>query len=144
MPEVWCYFDECIYCKADRCTAEIVEINDEGVCDGYQSFLNTPEYRHKYYIAVKDINQKPAKALRQGKLIEINGVKFYTQSNPYVPEKYTNLTHERTGYAVGTVTFLRAHFDLFLKRQESAPNVDTFPLAEWDENKRAYICVKEA
>ncbi len=144
MPEIWCYTADCRYCKNDRCTAEMVEIDDEGACDTFESFLTTEEYNHSYYIAVRTESKEPAKAVKKGRLVEINEIMFFTESPPLAPESETYITHARTGLTCGTVAFIKANFDKFMKAQESVANIETLPLAEWDEKKRKFILIKEA
>ena len=67
MPTIWCYMENCRYLKNNECTAQMVEIDDDGSCSTFEDYLQTAEYQNEYYIAVKAQNGKPARALKKGK-----------------------------------------------------------------------------
>ena len=143
MPTIWCYNEHCIHCKNDNCIANVVEVNEDGECDTFENYLDTEEYRQKFYIAVKTENGICAKAVKYGKKLDINGVTFYTQSPPNESEEYIRITHGRTGYRCLTVSAVKAKFDLFIKRQEQVQSVHELPLAEYDARNREYYLVNE-
>lgn len=143
MAKIWCYKDDCIYCQNGECNSEMIELDDNGVCDTFDTYFSLAEYSNEYYIAVKTGNKKVGKAVKFGKKIEINGIAFYTESHPKATDGEMFITHGRTGLGCGTVKFIKENFDKFMKMQERVVSVETLPLATFDEKERKYFLTEE-
>lgn len=144
MAQVFCEFDDCTHNKSGLCDREAIFIGDyEPPCSSYFSYLDTDEYQTEYYIAVKMENGKRGKgirngkAIKKGKQIEYNGYTFFTSDRTDVDEDF-GITEKRTGYHCGTFKTLKDHWELFLKTQSLVPNVEDYPLCEYNEKSGQY------
>jgi hypothetical protein len=75
-----------------------------------------------------------------GKRIEYNGRVFFTSDRITEDGDYT-LTDAETGCAAGAYKKLEQRFDKLCELAKSFPNVNTFPLVEWDNG--GYVLVEE-
>lgn len=139
MPKIFCANTDCTGCKDYLCIREFISIgeNEDGVCEDYEYYLDTAEYQTEFYICVKAKGGKRAKAIKKGKQIQYNGVIFYTTE-----KDITTVTDSVTGL-LGTFAALQdpEMWKKYLEIKKTTPNVQTLPLAEWDEKSREYIIV---
>ena len=149
MAQVFCGFYNCINNKGGLCDREQIfigdysNIYDEPPCSSYSSYLDTPEYQTEYYIAVKMEKGKRGKAtkcgkaIKKGKQIEYNGYTFFTSDKTNDDDDF-EVTEKRTGYQCGIFKKLKDNWELFLKTQSIVPNVEDYPLCEYNEKSRQY------
>ena len=133
---VFCNNDDCIHEKCGQCTKEAVMIGEiyDGGCGDFYHYIDTDEYDNIYYKAVKTKDCKHAKTkVYRGKRIEYNGYVFYTEGRVIDDRFY--VTEARTGYFIGEFSSLKSpsRWELFVKREKEIPNVETLPLAEWND-----------
>ena len=143
MPKIFCANTDCTGCKDYLCIREFISIgeNEDGVCENYECYLDTVEYQNEFYICVKAKGGKIAKALRKGKQIQYNGAIFYTTDKDTTPE-YMTVTDAYTGKAGLLASLQKPNlWEKYLEIKKTTPNVQTLPLAEWDEKSREYIIV---
>ena len=100
------------------------------------------QYKAEYFIAVNTKDKRRGRAAKRGKKITINGIEFFTDSPPLEGENAIYITHARTGLACGTVELVKKHWEQFIKAQEKVADINTLPLAEYDEKSRKYL-IKE-
>lgn len=133
---VFCTNNDCIHEKCGECTKETItvsEIYDEG-CEDFFHYFDTDEYNNCYYKAVKTKDGKQAKTkVYRGKRIEYNEYVFYTDAR-VIDDKDFCVTEARTGFGVGNFDKLKTPsiWKLFVEREKGIPNVETLPLAEWN------------
>ena len=145
MTIIYCQNEDCKYCDPDLfiCTRNIVSVGEffECGCEEYESYLDSEEYREKYFIAVK-VGEVLAKAVKYGKKIELKGRVFYTQDR--AKEFGENrITDKRTGYSVGTVKRLDDLWDKYLETEKTLPDVESYPLAIYDTRTHNYKLVEK-
>jgi hypothetical protein len=97
-------------------------------CDDYLSFLDSDEYRDKFYKAVKTDDNKTAKAVDFGKKIELNGRVFFTKCKIMEDESHT-VTDKRTGLLVRSIAWLKENWERFLELEQKVADVDSLPYA---------------
>lgn len=128
---------DCIHCGkySYHCQKDIVSVGEDYAygCDDYISYLDSDEYKEKFYKAVKTKDGKVAKVIAYGKKIEFNGRVFFTTDKVDTgganeDESYV-VTEERTGYLIGTFAFAKDHFEKFLEREKEIPDVKSYPRA---------------
>lgn len=142
MPSVWCYNEECKYLKDNECMADMIELDEYGACGTFENYKDDKEYKAEYFIAVNTKDKRHGRAAKRGKKITINGIEFFTDSPPLEGENAIYITHARTGLACGTVELVKKHWEQFIKAQEKVADINTLPLAEYDEKTRKYL-IKE-
>lgn len=144
MTFVSCHNTECIHCdmKDYHCTKTSIAVGEhfDGGCIDLEPYYNSEDYSHKYYICVKTKSGELAKAVKYGKRIEYNDRVFLTTER-ITEYRECNLTDAVTGYGVGMYRNLEERFPAICEKAKSVPNVETLPLAEWDNG--GYILVKE-
>ena len=133
---VFCNNDDCIHEKCGQCTKEAVRIGEiyDGGCEVFSHYIDTDEYDNIYYKAVKTKDSKRAKTkVYRGKRIEYNGYVFYTEGR--VIDDSFCVTEARPGYFIGEFSSLKipSRWEFFVKREKEIPNVETLPLAEWND-----------
>ena len=128
---------DCLHCDkySYHCLKDIVAVGEDYTygCEDYISYLDSDEYKEKFYKAVKTKDGKVAKAVAYGKKIEFNGRVFFTTDRVNTggvneDETYT-VTEERTGYLIGSFAILKDRFEKFLEIEREIPDVDSYPLA---------------
>lgn len=140
MTRVYCTNVECLHNDGCMCSLDTISVGDDyGFgCDDYEDYLDKPEYQTEFFIRVKAVDGKEAKAFRCGKKIEYCGYVFYTTDN----EKTTDITvtEERTGMGCGY--FERLKDPKWFKRFEEAckkiSDVEDLPLTEYNSKTRKY------
>lgn len=142
MPSVWCYNEECKYLKDNECMADMIELDEYGACGTFENYKDDKEYKAEYFIAVNTKDKRHGRAAKRGKKITINGNEFFTDSPTLEGENAIYITHARTGLACGTVELVKKHWEQFIKAQEKVADINTLPLAEYDEKTRKYL-IKE-
>ncbi len=142
MPSVWCYNEECKYLKSNECMADMIELDEYDACSTFENYKDDKEYKAEYFIAVNTKDKRRGRAAKRGKKITINGIEFFTDSPPLEGENAIYITHARTGLACGTVELVKKHWEQFIKAQEKVADINTLPLAEYDEKSRKYL-IKE-
>jgi hypothetical protein len=137
MTRVICSNYDCLHCDkySYHCQKDIVAVGEDYTygCEDYISYLDSDEYKEKFYKAVKTKDGKVAKAVDYGKKIEFNGRVFFTTDKVYTggvneDESYT-VTEERTGYLIGNFARLKDYFEKFLELENKIPDVASYPLA---------------
>ena len=145
MTKVFCTNTDCVSCEDYNCTKEFISIgdNEEFICQDYQNYRDTAEYQDEFYIAVKTKDGKKAKAVKKGKKIECNGVIFYTTEKDITSESIM-VTDKKTGLLCRLDMLQKpAMWEKYLEISKTTPNVQTLPLAEWNEKSREYIIKDE-
>lgn len=136
MLRVGCSNDNCIHNKNGFCNFDgCINVGDEFYCgcDEYLSYLNTPEYNERYFIARAEKEELPRHRVEKyGRKICFKGFIFYTQNHNY-EDDITNylVTEERTGYYCGTINDLQKPelWQKFVENIKSIPSVMDLPLA---------------
>lgn len=144
MTKVYCSNYDCKHCDTEGCcTLDIVAVGDdyEYGCDDYSAYYDSPEYGEKYYKAVFTVDKVKAKAEAYGKKIEYNGRTFYTGDKVTEDDDFF-VTDERTGLAI-KFSYLKKHWVTYLEVEKQYPDVDTLPLAVFDEKRRKFKLVEE-
>lgn len=144
MPKVYCTNSECTGYVDGECIKDYISIGDNeyDICEDYECYRETAEYQHEFFICVKAKDGRTAKAVKEGKLIEYKGVAFYTTDDDRRPD-FMNVTDIRTGLGMSFAMLQdEKWWQMYLKQSKKQPDVQTYPLAEWDERSRAYI-IKE-
>lgn len=143
MTLVSCGNTECIHCDMTdfHCTKSYISVGDgfDCGCNDLEPYYNQPDFCVKYYKCVKTKNGELGKCKCYGKRIEFNGRVFFT-SDRITDDGSYQLTEAVTGYAVGMFKQLDQRFCKMCEIAESIPNVETLPLAEWDND--GYILVE--
>lgn len=130
---------DCIHCNkySSQCQKDIVSVGEDYAygCDDYISYLDSDEYKEKFYKAIRTKDGKVAKVIAYGKKIEFNGRVFFTTDKVDTggvdeDESYV-VTEERTGYLIGTFAKVKDCFEKFLEREKEIPDVKSYPLAIW-------------
>lgn len=131
MTTIYCTNVDCVHYDVNSftCKQNAVTIGDGYTygCDDFIHYADNEEYSNEHYIAVK-AEGEVAKAVEYGKKFVINGITFYTTDR--TDDDSFRLTHERTGYSVGTKERLMKSWDKFLEIEKTLPDVETLPLAE--------------
>lgn len=135
MTEVVCGKDNCQYSNGGTCTLSLIELDGNGNCMDFMDFLKKPEYQTEYFIVVRACDNKLGRARRFGRKIVINGVDFFTNNSPSSNENHTYITHGRTGYACGTVKYIKENFEEFMRLQHDKPDVMSLPLVDLTRQK---------
>lgn len=138
---VYCENTECIHYDHTNfiCTKSAITLSpyrDEG-CDDFESYLETEEYKNKYYAAIA-VDGVKAKEVRQGKKIEYNGRVFFTEDRVTDDEEY-KLTDGRTGFMCGTFKSLKIRWEKLLEAEKGLPDVRSYPLAIRADNGKCKI-----
>lgn len=142
MLTVGCMLEDCIHNKEGFCNFEgHINIGEQYYyfCDEYSSYLNTPKYKERYFIARSATDELPKHRIEQyGRKIEYKGFTFFTQSHNYQDDimQYV-LTESKTGYHCGTLTELQKpeRWKVFVESVKNTPDVMELPLAEMHEGK---------
>jgi hypothetical protein len=121
-----------LHCNPKTCECEktFISIGEEFEvgCDDYECFLETEEYRHKFYIAVKTDDNKVARAVDFGKKVELNGRVFFTKERIMEDESHT-VTDKRTGLLARSISWLKDNWEKFLELEKKVVDVESLPLA---------------
>lgn len=149
MTKIKCTNYDCVYCEKYSCLCQrnFVAIGDEYTygCEDYISYLDTDEYKERFYRAVKTKDGKVAKATDFGKKIEFNGRVFFTtdkvDTNKVNEDDAYAVTEERTGYLMGDFAYLKNDFEKFLEAEKKIPDVKNYPLAVRAEG--GYVIAKK-
>lgn len=145
MTFVTCENLDCIHCDATdyHCTKTYIRVGDgfDCGCNDLEPYYNSPDYGEKYHKCVKTKSGEIGKCVCYGKRIEYRGRVFFT-SERVTEDGYYILTDAETGYNSGIYSKLEQRFDALCEKAKSIPNVESLPLAEWDNG--GYILVKEA
>lgn len=144
MKMVICGNYDCLYCDGQyKCQKDVISVGEEYSygCDDYMSYLDTDEYKAKFYKAILTKDSKTAKVVDYGKRIEFNGRVFYTKDQVTEGDESYRLTDERTGLFVSTMAYLSDNYEKFLEREKEYPDVESLPLAKQTLNR--YVLDKE-
>ena len=144
MPEIWCQQEDCKNLHCDRCTAKMIEIDDDGTCSTFEDYRETPEYQEEFFKAVRTHDGEPGRVKCKGKRITVNGVDFYTQSSPNCSLEHITVTHAFSGFFCGNLKELQEQWSEFMKTNAPTTDVHSFPIAEFDEESREYFIKKES
>lgn len=145
MPRVYCANSDCIGCVDGECIRDFISIGDNecDICEDYESYRETAEYQHEFFMCVKAKDGRTAKAVKKGKLIEYKGVVFYTTDNDRRPD-FMDVTDKKTGLRISFALLQdEKWWQRYLEASKIRPDVQSYPLAEWDERSRKYI-IKES
>lgn len=150
MTKIFCQNTDCINFDDHSwtCKSECVTIGEEFLCscDEYKSYRDSSEYLEKHFIAVRaydsEGNKVAARALEFGKRIEYKGVIFFTRDRVREDDSH-RLTHEKTGYDVGTMSQLKDRWEKFVEKAKELPDIESLPLAMYDRNKYKYYLVEK-
>lgn len=148
MITIICSNYDCIHCDkySYHCQKDIVAVGNDYTygCKDYISYLDSDEYKEKFYKAVKTKDGELVKVVDYGKKIEFNGRVFFTTDKVGTgkvneDESYF-VTEERTGYLM-SFDVLKDRFEMFLEREKKIPDVKSYPLAIWDNG--GYVLAKK-
>lgn len=132
MTRVICSNYDCLHIdpKSCYCQKDVISVGEDYTygCDDYISYLDSDEYREKFFKAVRTRDGKKAKAVDYGKKIEYNGRVFYTKDRASDDESY-GLTDGRTGLLLRPLAWLKDNYDRFLELEKKEPDVESLPLA---------------
>lgn len=130
---VFCDTYDCLYEKNGQCTRDIMWVED-GVCTDFEAYIETKDYKNSYYEAIKTEKGIVAKRLCEiGKLVEYQGLTFYTKDKVVENDDDIWLTEQTTGLGV-SLKRVKENFDMVLTVVQNAPKLETLPLARKDEN----------
>lgn len=130
---VFCDTYDCLYEKNGQCTKSQIFVED-GVCDDFEDYQETEDYKNSYYEAIKTEKGMVAKRLCEiGKLVEYQGLTFYTKDKVVENDYDIWLTEQTTGLGV-KLERVRENLDMVLMVVQNAPKLETLPLAIKDEN----------
>ena len=145
MPRVYCNNTECTGYVDGECIKDYISIGDNecDVCEEYEKYNETADYQHEFYKCVRAKDGRIAKAVAKGKPIEYNGVIFYTTDDDRRPD-FMMVTDVKTGMGIHFAILQDENWwQSYLGEVQKHPDVQGYPLAEWDEQSREYI-IKES
>lgn len=148
MTTIICSNYDCIHCDkySYHCQRGVVSVGADYTygCDDYISYLDSDEYKEKFYKAVKTKDGEFAKVVDYGKKIEFNGRVFFTtdrvDTGKVNEDESYSVTEERTGYLM-RFDMLKDCFEMFLEHEKKIPDVKSYPLAIWDNG--GYVLAKK-
>ncbi len=145
MTRVYCLNVDCAYLDSDTglCGCSCITIGDEYECgcENYEPYNESPDYQEEFYIAVYAENKVKARAKAKGKKIIYEEREFFTRDT-ILASDFFNVTDKRTGLAVG-FSYLKSHWEKYLEAEKNYPDVETLPLAVFDEHSQKYKLVEE-
>lgn len=132
MTSIWCSNADCRYCSpyTNQCEKNMVSVGDDYTygCDDYECYLDSDEYREKFWKAVRTIDKKAAKAVDYGKRIELNGRVFFTKEKIMDDESHT-VTDQRTGLLARSPAWLKDNWEKFIELEKKIVDVESLPIA---------------
>jgi len=145
MTRVNCFNCDCVHFDSDTgvCNCSCIAIGDEYECgcDEYKPFYESHDYQEDFYIAVLTKNKVRARAKVKGNKIIYKEREFFTRDK--ISESGTFIvTDKRTGLSVGFL-YLKEHWEQYLEIEKDYPDVETLPLAVYDEESGKYKLVEE-
>lgn len=124
MANICCENTDCIYCaQGGSCQYKFdIYIGDNyyAGCSEYSDYSESKDYQAEYWKAfhVKGQKDKLERRKAMGKLIMINGKKFFTEDNPNLNEENMRVTDGETGAFVGYISRLKNNWELYIKRAQ--------------------------
>ena len=91
---IFCRVDDCVYMENGFCKRGDISIDEDLECEDYQSYLDTEEWKKPFWKRMQDRdNNCVCRVKYYGKEIEINGRKFFAESNRASSSRSLNVTH---------------------------------------------------
>lgn len=124
MANICCENTDCIFCAQDgSCLYKFdVRISDNyyAGCSEYSDYMESKDYKTEFWKAfkVKDQECKSERKKAFGKLIMINGRKFFTEDNPNFDEENTRVTDGELGTFAGCISNIKNNWDRYMERSQ--------------------------
>lgn len=147
MANIRCENTDCVFCSQDRsCLYQfdiwIGDIYYAG-CSEFSAYGREEDYQTEFWKAfgIKGQEGKSERRKATGKLIMINGRKFFTEDSPNYDEENMRVTDGELGTFAGYISRIKNNWDCYLKRaQEFAKNnysnVLELPIAAEEEQNK--------
>ena len=134
---IFCRVDDCRYFENGFCKRGDISIDEDLMCEDYESYLDTEEWKKPFWKRMLDKdNNCICRVQYYGKEIEYNGRKFFAETK----SEYAYLTDELTGMGSGTIEFIKNNFDKVLEAVNRVEiPLQELPVATYDEKKRVFI-----
>lgn len=145
MANIYCENTDCIYCNQDKsCQYKfdiwIGDIYYAG-CSEYSDYSESEDYQAEYWKTLRKKNQegKYERQKARGKLVMINGRKFFTEDNPNLDEENMRVTDGELGTFAGYISRIKNNWELYIKRAQefmkdnNYTNVLELPIAVEEE-----------
>lgn len=122
MANICCENEDCIFCAQDgSCLYKFsIYISDKyyAGCSEYSNYQEEKDYKTEFWKAfrIKGHEGKFVRRKAMGKLIMINGRKFFTEDNPNLDEENMMVTDGETGVFVGCVSNIKNNWTCYMER----------------------------
>lgn len=144
MANICCENTDCIFCAQDRSCLYKFDIwisdNYYAGCSKYSDYMESEDYKTEFWKAfkVKDQEGKSERKKAIGKLIMINGRKFFTEDNPNFDDENTRVTDGELGTFAGCISSIKNNWDRYMERTQefiikNYSNVLDLPIAVEEE-----------
>lgn len=124
MANICCENTDCIFCAQDRSCLYKFDIwisdNYYAGCSKYSDYMESEDYKTEFWKAfkVKDQEGKSERKKAIGKLIMINGRKFFTEDNPNFDDENTRVTDGELGTFAGCISSIKNNWDRYMERTQ--------------------------
>ncbi len=124
MANICCENTDCIFCAQDRSCLYKFDIwisdNYYAGCNKYLDYMESEDYKTEFWKAfkVKDQEGKSERKKAIGKLIMINGRKFFTEDNPNFDDENTRVTDGELGTFAGCISSIKNNWDRYMERTQ--------------------------
>lgn len=124
MANIYCENTDCIYCTQGRSCQYKFDIwigdNYYAGCSEYSDYSEAKDYQAVFWKAfrIKGQEGKFERRKAMGKLIMINGRKFFTEDNPNLDEENMRVTDGELGTFVGYISKIKNNWELYIKRAQ--------------------------
>ncbi len=124
MANIYCENTDCIYCAQDRSCLYKFDIIIGDVyyagCSEYSNYRESKDYQAEYWKTLRKKNQegKYERRKARGKLVMINGRKFFTEDNPNLNEESMRVTDGELGVFAGYICRIKNNWELYIERTQ--------------------------
>ena len=148
MANICCENTDCIFCAQDRSCLYKFDIwigdNYYAGCSEYSNYHEEKDYKTEFWKAfrIKGQEGKFERRKAMGKLITLNGTKFFTEDNPNLDEENTRVTDGETGAFVGYISNIKNNWTRYIERKQdymkdnNYTNVLELPIAAKEEQRK--------
>lgn len=143
MANICCENTDCIYCSQDSsCLYKFdIWIGDSyyAGCSEFSEYREEKDYKTEFWKAFRKKDQKSSERKKaMGKLVMINGRKFFTENNPNFDEENTSVTDGELGTFAGCISNIKNNWDLYIEQAQKFAknnynNVLELPIAVEEE-----------
>lgn len=127
---VFCQSEDCKFNKNGECDRGVISLDFENECEDFESYLGDAEWQKPYWKRMIDQETKQVyRVLFHGKEIELNGLKFFVDTN----SDYASVTEETTGLNAGHRDQLESRIEKIIEfiSKSDLPPLETLPIGEY-------------